>query len=244
MNGKLYAEDLAYIHDAGFIAFAQQAAPYVLKRLRRRCEAGARVVELGCGSGGLTQHLAEAGYQVLGVDLSPGMIRLARKKAPTAGFRVASWYDFTPPPCDAIVAVGECFNYMSAGRARHEGAVNALLRRAGAALHAGGLLLFDFLEPCPRRLRRRTLQRCGTDWAVLVEIGEDRRVITRRITSIRFQAGHTRWSQEIHRQCRLPRRQIERALRVAGFMVTFHDGYGSTHLEEGHVVAEALRTFI
>lgn len=244
MNGKLYAEDLAYIHDAGFLAFARQAAPYLLKRLRRRCEAGARVVEIGCGSGGLTQHLAEAGYQALGVDLSRAMIRLARKKALTADFRAASWYDFAPPPCDAIVAVGECFNYMSAGRARHERALNAFLRRAGTALHAGGLLLFDFLEPCPRRPRHRTLHRCGTDWAMLVDVGEDRRVITRRTTSIRFQAGLTRCSQEIHRQYRLPRRQVERALRAAGFIVTFHTGYGSMHLEEGHVVAEALRTFI
>lgn len=244
MGDKLYAEDLAYIHDSGFLAFARQAAPYVLKRLRRRCEAGARVVEIGCGSGGLTQHLAEAGYQVLGVDLSPAMIRLARKKAPTAGFRVASWYDFAPPPCDAIVAVGECFNYMLAGRARHEGALNAFLRRAGAALHAGGLLLFDFLEPCPRRPRRRTRQRCGADWAVLVEIGEDRRMITRRITAIRFQGGGTRWSQETHRQCRLRRRQIERALRSAGFMVTFRERYGRMRLAAGQVVAEALRTFV
>ena len=244
MSEKLYAEDLAYIHDAGFIAFARRAVPYVLKRLRRRCESGARVVEIGCGSGGLTQSLAEAGYEVLGVDVSPSMIRLARRKVPTADFRVASWYNFALPPCDAIVAVGECFNYMSAGRARHERAVDAFLRRAGAALHAGGILVFDFLEPCPRRPRRRTLQRCGTDWAVLVEIGEDRRVITRRITSIRFQSAGARWSQETHRQCRLPRRQIERALRAAGFMVTFHDGYGRMHLEEGHVVAEALRTFI
>lgn len=243
MNGKFYAEDLAYIHDAGFSAFAAQAAPYVLKRLRRRCEAGARIVEIGCGSGELTQHLTSAGYQVLGVDLSPAMVRLARKKAPAATFRRASWYDFTPPPCDAIVAAGECFNYLSAGRARHERVLTAFLRRAGAALRAGGLLLFDFLEPCAHRPRHRTRQCCGKDWAVLVDIGEAGRMITRQITAIRFQGGGTRCSQETHRQCRLSRRQIERALRVAGFMVTFRDGYGNMHLEAGHVVAEALRMF-
>jgi cyclopropane fatty-acyl-phospholipid synthase-like methyltransferase len=244
MSGTFYAEDLAYIHDAGFTTFAGRAAPYVLKRLRRRCEPGARVVEIGCGSGELTRSLTGAGYEVLGVDLAPAMIRLARKRAPTATFRAASWYDFAPPPCDAIVATGECFNYLSAGEAVHARALRAFFRRAGAALHAGGLLLFDFLEPCPHRPRRRTLHRCGADWAVVVEIGEDRRMITRQITAIRFQARRTRVSQETHRQCRLPRRQVERALRDAVFIVTFHDDYGRLHLAEGQAVAEALRTFL
>jgi cyclopropane fatty-acyl-phospholipid synthase-like methyltransferase len=241
MSDKFYAQDLAYIHDAGFLTFARRAAPHVLKRLRRRCGAGARVVEIGCGSGGLTQHLVEAKYRVLGVDIAAAMIRLARKRTPAEGFRVASWYNFTPPPCDAIVAVGECFNYMSAGRRRHETAVKSFLRRAGAAVPAGGLLLFDFLEVCAQPRRSRTRQRCGRDWAVLVDVDEDRRVITRRITAIRFLPGLTRCSRETHRQCRLQRRQVERALRAAGFLVTFHDGYGGLHLEEGHVVAEAIR---
>jgi 2-polyprenyl-3-methyl-5-hydroxy-6-metoxy-1,4-benzoquinol methylase len=89
MKARFYAEDLAYIHDVGFLDFAQRAAPAVLRTLRRRCAAGTHVVEIGCGSGGLTQKLAEAGYCVLGVDVSPAMIRLARRKVPAADLRVA-----------------------------------------------------------------------------------------------------------------------------------------------------------
>ena len=55
-------EDLAYIHDAGFLGFSRRAAPHVLRRLERRCEPGATVVEIGCGSGGLTKALTKAGY--------------------------------------------------------------------------------------------------------------------------------------------------------------------------------------
>jgi hypothetical protein len=36
---------------------------------------------------------------------------------------------------------------------------------------------------------------------------------------------------------------IRRALRAAGFLVTFHDGYGGIHLPPGHAVAEALKIF-
>ena len=68
---------------------------------------------------------------------------------------------------------------------------------------------------------------------VLVKASEKRRVITRQITAIRFVAGRCRCSQEIHRHCHLRRRQLEKALHAAGFIVTFHDGYGGMHLPPG-----------
>ena len=243
MKHKFYREDLAYIHDAGFLGFSRRAAPHVLKRLERRCEPGATVVEIGCGSGGLTKALTKAGYRVLGVDVSSAMIRLARRKAPKAKYQVTSCYRFTPPPCDAIVGTGHCLNYLSTDRKRHVRAVAAFLKRAGAALRPGGMLLFDFQEPWPDHPSVRSFHACGADWAVLVNAVERRGLITRQITAIRFVAGRCRCSQECHRQCRLSRRQLAQALRVAGFVVTFHDGYGGMHLPPGHAVVEALKTF-
>jgi len=113
----------------------------------------------------------------------------------------------------------------------------------GRGAPAGGILLFDFLEPCPGCPRQRTHHACGADWAVLVEVSEKRQVIIRQITTIRFAAGRCRCSQETHRQCRLSCRQVGRALRAAGFTVTFRDNYGRLHLPPGHIVAEALKTF-
>ena len=46
--------------------------------------APARVADLGCGTGTVSVLLAEHGYDVTGVDLSPRMIALARTKAQTA----------------------------------------------------------------------------------------------------------------------------------------------------------------
>ncbi len=196
-----------------------------------------------CGSGGLTQCLAEAGHRVLGVDVAPAMLRLARRRAPGATFRAASWYDFPLPPCAAIVAVGECLNYMTAGRRRHEAALRRFFRRAAVALPPGGLLLFDFLTPWVGRPRHRNLEAYGADWLVLVAAGEDRwrRVLTRRITAIRRVGPRQRLSVEIHRQCLLCRREVSRALRAAGFTVRFHAGYGRRRLKPGQVVAEAVR---
>ena len=51
-------------------------------------EAGARgiVVDVGCGTGHVTQALAERGLSVTGIDPSPGMLAIARRHYPTLTF--------------------------------------------------------------------------------------------------------------------------------------------------------------
>jgi len=50
--------------------------------------AGARVADVGCGGGLLSESLALAGAQVTGIDLSAGMIEVARLHAAESGARV------------------------------------------------------------------------------------------------------------------------------------------------------------
>jgi SAM-dependent methyltransferase len=49
----------------------------------------ARVADLGCGTGSISLLLAEHGYEVTGMDLSPRMIERARAKARARGLRVS-----------------------------------------------------------------------------------------------------------------------------------------------------------
>src|SRR4051794_10236177 len=51
--------------------------------------APARVADLGCGTGSLSVLLAEAGYVVTAVDLSPKMIAIAEDKAATAAVEIS-----------------------------------------------------------------------------------------------------------------------------------------------------------
>ncbi len=44
--------------------------------------AGARVADLGCGSGVFTELLRRAGYQSVGLDISPKLVALGRRKYP------------------------------------------------------------------------------------------------------------------------------------------------------------------
>ena len=50
--------------------------------------APARVADLGCGTGSVSILLAEHGYDVTGVDLSPRMVERARDKSQAAGLHV------------------------------------------------------------------------------------------------------------------------------------------------------------
>lgn len=59
--------------------------------------AGSRVLDLGCGTALPTcRQLAAAGHRVVGVDLSPGMVKLARSHVPQAEFHQADIRDLRP----------------------------------------------------------------------------------------------------------------------------------------------------
>jgi ubiquinone/menaquinone biosynthesis C-methylase UbiE len=49
---------------------------------------GSRVVDVGCGPGRITAHLAELGLDVHGIDLSPAMVAEARRRHPELDFEV------------------------------------------------------------------------------------------------------------------------------------------------------------
>ncbi|MFE0251271.1 class I SAM-dependent DNA methyltransferase [Streptomyces sp. NPDC059010] len=81
--------DEAFPHKEGQVASAEW--------LIRSLPAGARVLDLGCGTGIPTAlQLSEAGLDVVGVDLSDGMVALARKNVPGGVFHRADIADLRP----------------------------------------------------------------------------------------------------------------------------------------------------
>jgi len=59
--------------------------------------AGARVLDLGCGTGvPTTRQMTDAGFEVVGIDLSRRMVQLAREYVPAATFHQLDIADLRP----------------------------------------------------------------------------------------------------------------------------------------------------
>ena len=152
-----YREDLAYVHHAGFERLAANAAALLIEALRRGGMEDGLVVDLCCGSAPLSRRLSDASYDVLGVDISGAMVEMARERVPEGRFVEASIFSLALPPCVAVAAVGECFNYLFDEGNTEEG-IGDLLGRIHAALVPGGVLIFYAAGPGrarPQNARRR-----------------------------------------------------------------------------------------
>ncbi len=238
-----YREDLAWIHDAGFSGFALHSATGVLALLRRNGIDGGLVVDLGCGSGVWARHLGFAGYDVVGVDISPAMIRLARRKAPKATFVKASFADMQLPQCAAVTSIGEPISYAFADDRADRGLLR-LFRRVRRALRPGGVFIFDFARPGrePGGMPKKSYW-TGHDWAVLVEKAEDTAagVLTRRIITFRHVGRCWRRGEETHRVRLYRVDEIRDLLARAGFDSTVLRGYGDVRFRSGHAGVVARR---
>ncbi|MDX1636450.1 MAG: methyltransferase domain-containing protein [Balneolaceae bacterium] len=81
-----YKENLAYIHDDGFGHLAQDAALLLLESLKRSGIDKGTFVDIGYGSGITCRLLSSAGFDVIGVDISESLLKIARKRVPEGEF--------------------------------------------------------------------------------------------------------------------------------------------------------------
>jgi len=218
-SSPAYTDDLAYIHDVGYDFHARGLASGLLEILNKARLSGSVVVDLGCGSGIWADQLQRAGYCSIGVDLSPAMIALAKRRCPKGEFHVASFLDFDLQPCGAITAFGEVLCYLL-DRANNRRQLARWLRKAYDALLPGGLLLFDIIEIGVDRGRPPTY-RAGDDWACLVTFERDdrRHQLIRQITTFRQVGELYRRGQETHRVQLYDQRDISLLLRQTGFRI-------------------------
>ncbi|MFI0967387.1 class I SAM-dependent DNA methyltransferase [Streptomyces sp. NPDC021080] len=64
---------------------------------RVRAGGGGAVADLGCGPGRVTVHLEELGLDAFGIDLSPGMVAVARRAHPRLRFETGTMTDLDLP---------------------------------------------------------------------------------------------------------------------------------------------------
>ena len=238
MSVSAYSPDLSYIHDAGFGNFSREAGRHILSLLKRKKIDRCRVSDLGCGSGIWAELLAKNGFEVTGIDLSPEMVRIARRRVPSAMFISGSFFTIPIPRSMLITSLGESFNYLFDQKMNSKSAFQKLMKQCYEALEPGGLLIFDLLVWKKRVYAPYKTFTQGNSWAVLVEVNIDerKRILTRAITSFRKHKIAYRKTGEIHHAFLHDEKQIKLGLREIGFSVSSSTSYGRMKLRPGHVV--------
>ncbi|MDN3352673.1 class I SAM-dependent methyltransferase [Actinomadura sp. DC4] len=90
-----------------------------------------RIIDLGCGTGGMTVEIAARGADVLGIDGSVEMVNTARSEHPNLSFAVGDAHDFTTgDQYDAVVS-NSALHWMTRDP-------SAVISRVREALRPGG----------------------------------------------------------------------------------------------------------
>jgi SAM-dependent methyltransferase len=224
-----YGPEQAAIHHARFGDLARRAAEVVLAELRAAGLHTGQIVDLGAGSGIFARIASDAGYQVVGVDVSADMIDLARTNAPAASFVVGSVHDFDlPERVGAVTALGEVLNYATDGRAGLD-AVGRLAARVREALLPGGFFLFDVSTPGrggPTGRVDRFHDDDAGEWALGMHAVEHNGVLERAITTFARDGDGYRRVDEHHVLRLYDGDAVVQVLEAAGFTVDVRDGYG------------------
>lgn len=223
---SIYNTDLARIHIDGYGFHWESAAPAILRWLDAAGTHGGTAVDLGCGGGQWLAKLASLGYEPIGVDVSPAMIRAARKLVPQAKLLCGSFADAKLPSCDVVTSLGEPLNYLPNGAQ-----FRRTLKNVAAALRPGGIFIFDVRLRSTKPVAPRTAARMGDDWACIADIEEDTSGrLTREITTFRRRGRSYRRSHETHLLQLYSSAEIAEWLRALNFRVRTRKQYGDYRL--------------
>jgi len=146
---KFFNDHAPVYHENDFVSDYVREVDFLLRELGLP-ERGA-VLDVGCGTGRHSIELAERGYAVTGLDLSPEMLALAKREADTRNVRV-EWVrgdaaDFSfPKRFDGAICICEgAFGLLGAGddHLAHPLAILACISRS---LKPGAKSLFTMLN--------------------------------------------------------------------------------------------------
>ena len=119
--------------------YHNQAAPLLERYVFTRLPAGARVLDVCCGTGDLSRILAARGYCVTGIDGSDQMLRFARAQVPGAEFLLADARRFSlSGRFDAALSTYDSLNHIL-----ETDELESAFASVRCALVPGGLFVFD-----------------------------------------------------------------------------------------------------
>ncbi|WP_058043564.1 bifunctional 2-polyprenyl-6-hydroxyphenol methylase/3-demethylubiquinol 3-O-methyltransferase UbiG [Streptomyces roseifaciens] len=123
---------------------------------------GQRVLDVGCGGGFTTEYLASRGAVASGVDVSPALVRAARRHAAETGLdiRYAVGAGERLPFADGSFSVVTCLDVLE-----HVPSPGEVVREIRRVLAPGGVFLFDTIN---RTWRSRLIMIWGLEHVLRV----------------------------------------------------------------------------
>ena len=207
---------------------------YLAKVWKKHGQTPRTVLDLACGTGTVSRQLISRGYVPTGVDLSAGMLEVARVRAAEAGLSIpfiqqdAADLDLGEARFDAAICFFDSLNYLLEAER-----VQSAFARVYAHLMPGGSFFFDvnteyalaegmFNQSCTRKdepLHYRWRSRYDP---------ETRLCIIRMAFSYDDGSGERRPFSEVHRQRAYSKDELTLWLQNAGFTgVTIYDAYST-----------------
>lgn len=194
-------------------------ADYIQWHFARQPEPVRSVVELACGTGSLTRLLAERGYEMTSIDLSPDMLAVAAQKCEDLPVRFLCQNMSRlalMEPADAVICCLDSVNYVT-----RPSALLRTFQRVFRYLKPGGLFLFDAKTPLALESADDQIYLDETDEVYCVWRGEydsKRRICGYGIDLFRRRPdGAWERNGEYHEEYAYTPDELEEYLRTAGF---------------------------
>ncbi|MGC9521668.1 MAG: class I SAM-dependent methyltransferase [Anaerolineae bacterium] len=200
---QAYGEGFAYIYNMRWTHFASAVAPNIRTFYESTdiAQRSRKLLDLACGTGQLAVYFLEAGYDVVGLDLSPAMLKHARENAAAyvergvARFVHGDAADFTlDEQFGLVVSTFDALNHLP-----DEDALAGCFTSTYEALLPDGWFIFDLNT-------RFGLRRWG---GISVQDEEDLVLITRGVVAEEEGRAYTQISGFLRRDDGLYRRFSE-----------------------------------
>lgn len=139
----MYSDVFCKVYDAfGWNYYPEAFAQQLLLWLADRQIRVRRCLDLGCGTGILCGKLQTVSEEVWGMDLSEGMIRIARENDPHSHYEVGDMVTYRPElPFDLVTCTGDALNHIAS-----MDAVGQIFENVYGYLEPGGYFVFDILD--------------------------------------------------------------------------------------------------
>jgi SAM-dependent methyltransferase len=208
-------DKIARVYDPWSVAVVEDV-PFYLEEAKRF---GGPVLELGVGTGRIAVPIAAAGIEVVGVDLSNGMLEVALETAKLAGVEIDLRYgDMRDPPVEGefplVIAPFRSLLHMETDADRR-----AVLRAVKRHLAPKGHFVFDVFAPSPDDIKETQglwLEREPGIWE-RADWHEGSRTL---VLHVRAEAGESEMSLSW-----LDRREWTALLREEGFVIEHTYGW-------------------